>query len=564
MKILKIKMVNWKCFENKTFEFTTGENIINLPNGSGKSSILQAIWFCLYDQRPAGYDFNNLRNDQNKSCDLDLFLEDDLHNEYHISRKFGIKSLFQLYKNEELVATSRQDILNTINNLLPQKVVEGLWCQDSLTKSFILDSNYLISTLEYVFKEPLEIKKYIQTDKAAEQRNINNLKNQISNPDLKLETINEVKSKIEEIEKQIKDKVFFQDSDYIKAKNCQDNESEYTKYSELLKKFDIDKLIDRNKLLTYVDITSISKFDLSEEGIAKEAFNKIREQLREEENKITSRLSKYNRNFIREIISESKENGKCILCNNDFTNDHFDNIEKELNTPELNLSVIQKLKDKLEYESLNFKDVLNSIKYNQIKKKYDQLKFGFDNCPNWKEIIDKYNKDNNNLYNELDNYKAKYEEYNKEYSKIQDLLQAQKNMQDIIEQIKIVDEYLIRAKEYYSQTLTSSASEILNKINPRYSNIIMDDNKYHVIVTDASLTETNYLPIVMLSSGEKTLVAISLIIAAQKLFAPGCPLVFDESFVNLDRDNILNLKKIFKELKIQNFIVSHDPVWLEN
>ena len=46
--ILNIELLNWKKHENLKVEFSKGSNILIGNMGSGKTSILQAITYCLF------------------------------------------------------------------------------------------------------------------------------------------------------------------------------------------------------------------------------------------------------------------------------------------------------------------------------------------------------------------------------------------------------------------------------------------------------------------------------------------------------------------------------------
>ena len=66
------------------------------------------------------------------------------------------------------------------------------------------------------------------------------------------------------------------------------------------------------------------------------------------------------------------------------------------------------------------------------------------------------------------------------------------------------------------------------------------------------------LPAQVLSKGKKTIVALSLILAIREIFMPNLPLIMDESFVNLDAENLNGIKDIINTDKNQWIIVSHD------
>ncbi len=47
--MIELKLKNFKCFENKHFIFKDEMVLISAPSGSGKTSILSAIKFALWD-----------------------------------------------------------------------------------------------------------------------------------------------------------------------------------------------------------------------------------------------------------------------------------------------------------------------------------------------------------------------------------------------------------------------------------------------------------------------------------------------------------------------------------
>ncbi|MEI2420148.1 hypothetical protein V6O07_07725, partial [Arthrospira platensis SPKY2] len=86
---------------------------------------------------------------------------------------------------------------------------------------------------------------------------------------------------------------------------------------------------------------------------------------------------------------------------------------------------------------------------------------------------------------------------------------------------------------------------------------------YYVIIMDKNLGSVNILPVFALSSGERTLVALSMIMAVHKLFFHESPLLFDEALNALDRENLGEVKKMLMEQNMQKFIITHDQFWME-
>lgn len=51
MKISNVRLVNFNCYEDSEFSFTSGLNVVVLPNGGGKSSLIEGISFAIYGSR---------------------------------------------------------------------------------------------------------------------------------------------------------------------------------------------------------------------------------------------------------------------------------------------------------------------------------------------------------------------------------------------------------------------------------------------------------------------------------------------------------------------------------
>ena len=86
----------------------------------------------------------------------------------------------------------------------------------------------------------------------------------------------------------------------------------------------------------------------------------------------------------------------------------------------------------------------------------------------------------------------------------------------------------------------------------------VEDGIYKIKVYTEDYMTFSYLPVAVLSAGEKTMVALSLILAIRNQFLRGVPLIFDESFSNLDQANLEAIKNLIRTDYGQWLIVSHD------
>jgi DNA repair exonuclease SbcCD ATPase subunit len=70
----KLRITNWKAFEERTISFGPGLNLFVGPNGSGKTTLLDAICLDLTGEIPTG-DFKALIRDKSKDAEIELVLE---------------------------------------------------------------------------------------------------------------------------------------------------------------------------------------------------------------------------------------------------------------------------------------------------------------------------------------------------------------------------------------------------------------------------------------------------------------------------------------------------------
>ena len=63
---MQLKLKNFRCHENAVFEFYDGIMLVKGASGSGKSSIFEAINFCLYGEGKKIIKYGN------KSCEVEM------------------------------------------------------------------------------------------------------------------------------------------------------------------------------------------------------------------------------------------------------------------------------------------------------------------------------------------------------------------------------------------------------------------------------------------------------------------------------------------------------------
>lgn len=110
--IRELKVINWRAYENQTFNFSPGINFIMGPNGKGKTSILEAISFALTGEVSAIENRNWMLRDPNMQASVSLtFVVNE--NRYRIDRtqlpgKAGEALLIDLKDNQQLASSQRR------------------------------------------------------------------------------------------------------------------------------------------------------------------------------------------------------------------------------------------------------------------------------------------------------------------------------------------------------------------------------------------------------------------------------------------------------------------------
>ena len=537
-------MVTWKCFDHKKGDCENGLTMFNWKNGEGKTSLIEAIVLCLFDKRPDNLDFASLVNIE-KPTKITLHFTHNAST-YIVEREVGKTSSYKLYKDEQLVARSNKDCKEILNKIIPESVLTSLWGYESLALSQVLNSSYLYSLLENEFAEALTLKTHFTQDRSYQQKQKSMLEKTITNQKVTEEDIKNLEKEIADIEAKIKEKAFVSDSDVVKAKKAKVDYEEYLKVKTSLDTCS-EPPYDRD---TCIKLNGYGKTQEEWDNY----FKNVEDELNAEKAKpVSSPLVKYPRNTIAQLIHESKCNDNtCILCGGKF-------VEPKLDYDTVDNDKIQRLEAILKEKEENdytFDKLLESKKYWHFVKMLEPLKYSaeFD----FESILESYNEETNNLYAEYDKKRAEFSELNTDFGKINELLLATNMWNKDKKCIDIVDEFIEQAKEHYAQELVKKASEIVKTINTRYTEIFIENGVYKARLFDKDFKSENVYAVQCLSKGEKTIVALSLILVIRNLFLPSIPLVMDESFSNLDADNISAIRRIIHEDTNQWIIVSHD------
>ncbi len=123
MILNKLELVNFKKYTNKTFTFDEGLVGIIGKNGSGKSTIFEAILFALYGELLSRGSKELIRNSKAaETASVSVALEFKFDgSSYKVIREFRGRSLTanaQFYKNNVEITTGAREVTNSIVNLV--------------------------------------------------------------------------------------------------------------------------------------------------------------------------------------------------------------------------------------------------------------------------------------------------------------------------------------------------------------------------------------------------------------------------------------------------------------
>lgn len=537
MRLTSIEMTNWKCFNHRKIDFDK-VTFLNWKNGEGKTSLIQAIILCLFDKRPDNLNFESLVDTSKESKIILKFTYNAAT--YVIEREVGKTSGYRVFKNEELISRTSAESKKILKSIISESILTSLWGYEPLSVSNVLNTNYLYDILGDEFQEPLNIKQYFLSDRSYHQKRTSTLEKQITNQELTQSDIDKLKNELDTIEAKIKEKAFISDNEVIKAKKAKED---FKVYEELISQLEDSVPYDRELCLRLKDLASSpTEWEQNKK--------KLEEELKAEKSKASaSPIIKYPKNVVASMIKES-EGGKCILCGNPF---HM----PELNYDTIDYDKIQRLEKVLEdYNTYNFAELKVSIKYWHIKKHLAMVDYVKDY--DFQTILDNYDKDTNDLYKVYEEKKSIYESSNTELANIQEYLESKRLYAQDKQCIELVEQYIAEAKDYYANSIASTAAKTLHEINTRYTTLFIEKGIYKVTLWDKDFEKQSTLPVHALSKGEKTIVALSLILAIRDLFMKDLPLIMDESFANLDADNLEAIKKLIQTDENQWIIVSHD------
>ncbi|MBA2847240.1 exonuclease SbcC [Methanococcus maripaludis] len=407
MIIKNIKMENFRSHRNTSINFSKGITSIIGQNGSGKSSIFQAMNFALFAPRGNNFRIENLMQQGAASFSVELEFE-MMGNTYLVKRKrFQHKTDDKLYVNGKLNAESASEI--------NKKIEEILEIDNSVFSNAIYIKQGEIANLiqmtprdrKEVIGKLLGIEKY---EKASEKMNI--VKKSYEETLLKLEgELTQEPEILENLEK-LKNEV---------------SASELLK-EEILKKYEnLEKLkIEKNSELIQME----EKF--TENNQLKENLKDIISEIKN----IHLEIQNF-KNSLNLVVEESKN-----LLKNEENYKKY--LEFELKIKELNNKLIN---HKSDYESYNKLKTIEESLLKELNNLEESLKDNKKNPDELKENL----KENDEKILILDKIKEKIKELEFIEKQIYEIKIHKKTVETLFDSVKIYDDSIKTFEELKSK-----------------------------------------------------------------------------------------------------------------
>lgn len=537
-----LKVENWKSFKRQyKWHFKNQELIVD-ENGSGKTSKFQAIQYAIWGKYPSGFNANSVRNDPEKNALVELLFTfgDNEEHEGFIKRIFGAKSVAELWVDGELIAESVRTIEAEMNRIVNFNIASQIWT-NSMTDSDILSSRYFTDVvLQDVLHDANELSIKFKTKIRASNKVINSFDEELIDGET-------IKQELEEVENSLSNnQERFNDRQYEQAKLTEQAHIKLKELKEAHPIFEISRQDAKEVTLMLGEMNSDE---------IKEYQSTLRATLKVEESKKDSPFKNFNRNDILNIAKESMKLGYCLICGDEYTQGHFDRLQGELNKPIRSQIRIDDLKNQLEVSQYDIEEA-------RLLRKYYQLKEQVDKNPNYMDIIEKFNKDQNSKWDEYRSLQQQYQKYLIQQDKIKKVSEEKQNVTHWRGIIEVLTTYISDATKYYTERILDKATENLESINPRYKGVYIEGKSFTVTLENVD-HQISVVPVVQMSSGEKTMVALSLLFAVHDIMVPELPFLFDEVFSALDSVNLEQVREFLKKQQSQIFVISHDNNWKE-
>lgn len=555
IRLKTLTMSNWKCFKFKTVKFVDGLNLYEQENGFGKSSIFEAIIYCLYGVLPSS-DSTSLKNDKNKPITLTLELIDhDTKETFKIKKEIvsaTVKNFYFMNIGEE--SFSKVNV-NQINQFCSKfcgnkDLFPLIWSNKPICQSPIFDISYIKNNvLEYEFADSNELSTIAKKVKFNVTRNIKELERNVAGAeglDIDKE-IGNLKGRKDALISELKDSTKTENLNVSKALMCLEAQKELSEIRGQIE----DRIYDVDEIYEFKRLTS-----------SKPTFEKIINDYSENTGKIIDKFKIFNSRFVKGIIQQNAESGLCPVCNQsyDFSEEletaNYEEIISFLNKNVYSEEQFENAKEELiKLEEFNAHDV-------EISQKILELSVRAVEVDNPEEIIEADKKSKNDSWDELDKIEERINELNLLKINYAHYLELKDELVTLDSIIKTINKYVVEKTNSLISSIIFETIKILSEVDKKYISLYynLDENCYDICMIkddDVKVLSHN-----LLSSGERSLLAIALTMSFRKVLREkkNIPsfILLDESLSSLDKGHLQKCLEVIKNSGCQSLIVNHN------
>lgn len=568
---------NWKGHRTFMWKFENGLNFIIGPNGIGKSSILEAIYFGITGSVKSGAALKKMKTINSE--DPMIIQINILKNKtkYRIERIYNNNTTTHTFYNltENYSITGKNNVEKKIRNLYSTKNV-------FLKKTFYYGEGDIFKVIssskgKFNFKDYIE--DYLGIEKLKEfQEIIRALKSKYSQErkdfdyevDQMISLTTEQDISIEK-NKLIKRRDKLKEDRKTVEKSLAKLKSEYSKIEQWINHKDeinnnLEEFINLN-LFDY-DIVTISKrlkAEIFRDYDHIENMNEINEQESKKLEIIEERVNNL-RNIVNVVEKlEEDERSKCPVCERPFDKESYDLTIRKVKTYEEDKKLNDKIKSNLEKLHFNYQNSKNILKKKEwILEELGKISSGEEvTLQNYENMNKKSSEMNSQIENDtskLNELKVKIDEITDRQLKLT-IHQKKKEAENYLDESdiqnkrtrlnksifltgileQVIDETLYDIKLEYLQPLTQKISEIWKMIFNDDERIVSFDPNLNPILKmkDQKIGFEN------LSGGEKTILTIITKTLIMNQFSNIDFIVLDEPLEHLD---IINRAQIIEFL----------------
>ncbi len=582
--ILKVRLQNWKRHKDKEFNFKEGLNLILGPNTSGKTSVMQAIFYALTGDSPEKRSLLEFKTVGSEEAQVELSLAANDGCQYlvrrYVSGEKRVNENAHLYvsqNGEPVEIASKPDDVNTrLSEILgfgTQFFLRAIYMKEGDVYEFLQNpSDKVLQEIDQMLqmdkiKNLIETVKNVSREKVREAKSCKiNLK-RVETPSAEEQ---ELIRRGEELEKRISDL----NSQLQELQKQQRNMEEAT---SILKRIGEKE----KKLEEYRERLTRLGGDIKGDGSPKEKIEAaIRTTMRELEEQKTKSQEKQSKVLtLQSRIKEYEENlrkletatEKCPLCEQKLTPEHIQKVKKDFtetiqklakesqNTQKENMEIVAKIQDTerrlkdLQNKNNELETILETLKIINDEKSTLEKQFP----PNQPKNMEKLESSLRQVETQIKTTQEEIEKVKKEKMRTevtletstQTLKELEKKTRNLAHQefvvsttLEALERTVKRLREEKLVQVKQKAAQLLSKFKPGIWTVNWDE-KFVPLLASPEHSLSAY----QLSGAEKLLLFMVIRLSMASLFGKPDFILLDEPAYHLDNDRKKLVHNILKE-----------------